>query len=128
MKIIIKATNLKLTVALKQYIEKKIRPLQRFLKKTEKDIAEADVEVGKPSQHHKSGAIYYAEINLNVLGKLYRAKTKTADIYAAIDEIKDEVQREIKRFKEKQITKNRRRERSFKKKKALSPYARFRKK
>ena len=128
MKIIIKSTNIKLTASIKEYIEKKIGGLSKFLKDHDFDAVEALVEIGKPSKHHKKGNIFYAETNLRVLGKLYRVKAETDDIYAAVDKIKDELQREIRKFKEKKQTKDRRKERSFKKLKALSPYSRFRKK
>ena len=127
MRITIKATNIRLTAGIEKYIAKKIGGLQKFLKGTDPDEIEAFVEAGKPSKHHKRGLVFYAETNLKVLGKLYRAKAQTSDIYASIDQVKDELQREIKRFKEKKLTKDRRKERSFKKAKALSPYSRFRK-
>ena len=52
MKITIKTTKIKLSPALYNYIEEKIGGLQKFLKNIDKNIIEAIVEVGKPSQHH----------------------------------------------------------------------------
>ena len=128
MKTIIKATNIRLTSSIRDYINKKIGNLQRFLRNFDKEAIEISIEVGKPSQHHRHGSVFYAEANIKIPGKLFRAQAKTDDIYASIDQIKDELQREIKRFKEKKLTKNRRKERSFKKTRALSPLSRFRKK
>ncbi|OGZ34016.1 MAG: ribosomal subunit interface protein [Candidatus Portnoybacteria bacterium RIFCSPLOWO2_12_FULL_39_9] len=126
MKIIIKATKIKLSPALYDYIEKKIGGLEKFLKNIDKEATEARVEIGKPSQHHQKGDIYYAEVNLSWPGKILRVEASEWDLRAAVDKVKDELQREIKKYKDKQAVKDARRERSFKKAKSLSPFARFR--
>ena len=128
MKIDIKATNTRLTKSLQEYIDKKIGRLKKFLTGYQTDEVIAFVEIGRPSQRHKTGRVYYAEVNLRVAGRLYRVKNEATDLYAAIDEVKDELQREIRRNKEKKITKERRKARSLKKSRSISPYARFRKK
>ena len=128
MKINIKTTNIDLTDAIKNYIDKKIGGLKRFLKSYDPNTIEIYVEVGKPSKHHRSGNIFYAEADIIIAGMHLRSNAKTQDIYASIDEVKAELQREIKKVKEKQITKQRRRARSLKKSRALSPYSRFRQK
>ena len=127
MKINIKGTNIKLSPSIHSYIEEKIGGLQKFLKNVDENLIEAWVEIGKPSKHHRRGNVFYAEANIDLPGRLLRAQASESDIYAAIDKIKDELQREVKRYKEKSITKNRRQGRSFKKARALSPLARFKK-
>jgi len=66
MKINIKTTNISLTPAISEYIEKRIGSLDKFYKK-EEDIV-INVEVGKTTEHHKSGDIFRAEINLTRAG------------------------------------------------------------
>lgn len=128
MPISIKTTNLEITPSLNSYIEKKIGSLIKFLKQYDSSVIETTVEIGKPSQHHKHGNVYYAEVNINLPGQFIRANINAADVYSAIDGVRDELQRQIKENKEKTITRNRRKERSFKKARALSPYSRFRQK
>ena len=50
-----------------------------------------DVEVGRTTQHHKSGDIFRAEINLKLKGDSLRAVREAEDLYAAIDQVKDEI-------------------------------------
>lgn len=61
-------------------------------------------ELGKTTQHHRSGDIYRAEINLQVGGHTFRAVAEKDDLYAAIDEVKDELGREVKANKKKRIS------------------------
>jgi len=108
MKIIVQATNFKLNKALSTFINEKIGDLERGLGKADSEAVEARVEIGKPSGHHKKGDIFYAEINLKMPGKLLRATSENWDLRIAITEVKDELQRQIRKYKEKMIAKNRR--------------------
>lgn len=62
------------------------------------------MELAKTTGHHKKGNIFKAEVNIQVPGKLIRASTEEWDLCAAIDKVKDELQREIKKYKEKSRT------------------------
>lgn len=93
MKINTKATNIELTPAIKEYIEKKITMLGKFIRDT--DAVLINVEVGKTTKHHKSGDFFKAEIHLMENGKNHYAVVETDDLYAAIDEVKDEIVREM---------------------------------
>lgn len=108
MKIIIHGKNIELTEAIKSFVEEKIGVLQKLLPKTSSDLIQARVEVGKPSHHHHEGAVYYAEVNLKVGGKLMRANIEHEDLYTAIDRVRDEIERQIKKFKEKRLDLSRR--------------------
>ena len=101
MKIIIKATNLELTPAINEYIEEKIGSLDKFLsKKFEKNSEiKIEVEIARTTKHHKSGAVYYAEANIHLPGKILRAEHFDWDIRVAIDRIRDILQQEIKKYK-----------------------------
>ena len=126
MKITIKATKIKLSPALYDYIEKKIGGLEKFLKNIDKDVIEAWVEVGKPSQHHQKGDVYYAEVNIRLPKKVLRAEAQEWDLMVAVDTVRNELEQEIKKYKQKQMGKDRRAATSFKKAKALSLLARLR--
>ncbi len=126
MKIIIKATNTKLSPSINQYIEEKIGGLDKFLKKYDPNLIEARVEVGKTTRGQRRGDIFKAEVNLNINGYLIRVKETEGSLTAAVDLVKDELKRKIRRYKKKQETKFIRGARSWKKFWRISPLARFR--
>lgn len=98
MKIDILYKNIKPSEPLKVFIEDKIGGLERFFGL---GLVEARVEIGLPSKHHRSGRIYYAEINLKIGGKLLRATCQHEDLRNAIVDAKNELQRQLKKFKDK---------------------------
>lgn len=98
MKIDITYKNITPDEPLKVFVEEKVGGLERFFGA---GPIEARVEIGLPSTHHRSGRIYYAEINLKVGGKLLRATCQHEDMRNAIVDAKNELQQEIKKFKEK---------------------------
>lgn len=126
MKIIIKGTNIKLSPSISQYIEEKIGGLEKFLKKFNPELIEARVEVGKITRGQRQGDIFRAEINLSINGQLFRAEKTEESLMAAIDLVKDELAREIRKYKDQQTTALVRGARSWKKFWRLSPLARFR--
>jgi putative sigma-54 modulation protein len=89
----IKATNIELTPSIQDYVEKKIQSLDKFFGPTDEAIAY--VEVGKTTRHHKSGDFFRAEVRLVSAGKEHYAVVEKEDLYAAIDEVKDETIREL---------------------------------
>ena len=97
----IKTTNIDLTPALGEFINEKISSLNKYLKDFNADLVQARVEVGKPSKHHKSGLVYYAEVNLSLPGKLLRAESRHLDLRYAINEAKVELGKQIERYKNK---------------------------
>lgn len=112
MNISIKATNLELTPALKDYAEKRMKGIVKF---TDGDAMIA-LELGKVSGHHKQGEIFEARVNITTpLGKQYYAVSEKADMYEAIDDVRGEVVREITSAKGKQDSLFRRGARSVKK-------------
>lgn len=98
MQIDIFAKNIELNEALREFIETKTQGLEKLIKS---GLAELRVEVSKPSRHHRSGPIFYAEMNLKIGGKLLRATSENYDLHIAITEAKDELQLQIKKFKQK---------------------------
>jgi len=137
MKIIIKTTNLKLNKELSQYIEEKLNPLEKFSKilynekyydhffSKGKPRVEAWVEIGKETKHHKKGPFFWAECQMRFPKRTLRSIAESDNIKQAITEVKDELQRELKQYKEKLISKTKRRARVLKKELKLSPLARF---
>ncbi|OHA57725.1 MAG: ribosomal subunit interface protein [Candidatus Vogelbacteria bacterium GWA1_51_14] len=100
----IKATALELTPAIKNYLEAKILTLDKFVDSSTGGVL-VDVELAKTTgHHHLQGEIFKAEINLQVNGSFYRASVTKEDLYAAIDEMKDEIIRQITEKKSKKQT------------------------
>ena len=104
MKIIIKTTNLDLTDSINEYIETKLWSLNKFIDKLDVEgVAQANVEIARTTKHHHKGDIYRCEINLVLPGKkMLRTEAEQWDIRVAIDQAKDELQREIKKYNSKE--------------------------
>ncbi len=89
------------TPAIEAYLDKRLKALRKVVKDP---AAHAQVEIGKTTNHHKSGDIFRAEIKLMMSGKEFYAAVEKDDLYAAIDEMRDEIIAEVKKFKGKSET------------------------
>lgn len=99
MNLTIKATNIDLTDAIRSYVEKRLCTLKKHVDATAGDNF-AEIEVGKTTEHHHQGNIFRAEIVLHINGKKVVAVSEKDDLYAAIDEMKDKIEREVTSGKE----------------------------
>lgn len=86
----LKATNIELTDAIGSYVDKILTAIEKHVDIDDTSVL-ADIEVGKTSHHHKSGDIFRAEVNLHTRLGTFRAVSETGDLYAAIDDVKDEI-------------------------------------
>ncbi len=100
MKLILYVKNLDLTPSIRAFVEEKIGSISKFLKPAERSLAEVRVEIAKPSKHHRSGLVYYAEVNLKIGSRLFRAVAEHLDLHTAVDFARDETERQIKEYKE----------------------------
>lgn len=91
--------NLKLTKQVKDHIRRELKNLEKFY--DGQVASKIKVEIGKTTLHHKKGKIYRAEINLPAFGRMLRAEEEAKNIHTAINIIKEEMERQIKKFKEK---------------------------
>jgi ribosomal subunit interface protein len=98
MKVTIKATNLILTPEIKKAIEEKIATLDKFISGADASI-EAFVEVALETRHHQKGEIYCAEADIRIPGRIIRSEAKEKNIFKAINTVKDELQRLLKKYK-----------------------------
>src|SRR5687768_17446198 len=94
----LKATGIELTPAIRSYAENKVSMLEKLIDKNDTS-AQADVELGQTTHHHQSGIIFFAEINLHVSDIHLRAVSEKDNLYAAIDEVKDEMIRQLQEEK-----------------------------
>ncbi len=106
MNINIKGTHIELTPAITNYVRDKLQMLEKVIEDPESAFAHA--EVGKENMHHAKGDVFKAEVNLKSKGKTYYAVVVKDDLYAAIDEVKDEIMEEIKAKKDRDRSRLRR--------------------
>lgn len=105
MKINFQATNLELNNECRDYVIEKLAVIEKLVDGREtRDECLAEIELGRVNQHHKHGNVFRAEINLRWSGHRFRSESEAGDLYAAIDEVKDELLREIKTWRKKQGT------------------------
>ncbi len=116
MQIKIKTTNIKLTKILNDILERKINSLERLIPHDlishslngRKSSVRAAVEIGKPSLHHRKNGIYYAEIQILLPKRIFRAEAQNWDLKLAINQAKDTIQRQLKKDKELFVSKSKR--------------------
>ena len=90
-----------------------------------KPRVEAWVEIGKETMHHKKGPFFWAECQMRFPKRSLRSTARAEDLKLAITEVKDELQRQLKQYKEKLTAQTKRRARVLKKELKLAPQARF---
>jgi putative sigma-54 modulation protein len=97
MQVNITGTEISLTPDIKDYVQKKMDMLEKYLGDIQ--VIHCDVEVGRAVSKQHSGYIYRAEINLQVPGELLRIEKTEKDLWKAIDKVKDHMARSIKKYK-----------------------------
>lgn len=98
-----KFTNIELNDQMKEYLEKRMKKVAKYIE--EDTEAYAQVEIAKSVPNQQSGDIFRAEINIEVAGSsLYRAEAEKTDLYQAIDDAQSDVIREMKKSKQKKTT------------------------
>jgi len=100
MKTTTKATNITLTPAISDYLEKKISKLNKFIDSNDTS-AIVDAEIGMTRKGQHSGDIFKAEINLHIAGKSFRTISESGDLYSAIDEAQEEMMESVSHYKNK---------------------------
>jgi ribosomal subunit interface protein len=113
MKYSFKATHLEVAKDVADYIKKKLTALDRLAEHFG-EAAEARVEVER-MRHHKKGDVFRAEIRVHVPGKHLNAESEGTTAFEALDKVKDEIHRELERFKERDVDNKKRGARKIKK-------------
>lgn len=101
MQIQFKGTNYELTSTETDLTAKKVSNLKKYLGKDENG-AHAYVNLGKHTEAHHHGDIWFAECNLDVAGKRYFARSEADTLRSATDKMVGELAREVKGAKRKQ--------------------------
>jgi len=97
MNIQIKATKIDLTPKIKDYIQKKIDMLEKYL--GDFKVFNCDFEIEHTTNHHVKGKFYRAECNLNLGDKILRVEKSEEELHKAIDKVKDHLAEAIKKYK-----------------------------
>lgn len=100
MNISIRGNNVALTNELEQYVQKRLHSIEKFLD----DAAKITVELGKTTNHHKTGDIFRAEINVNNRGTYSRAVSEQDNLHAAVDVMQGEISSILSANKDKKHT------------------------
>lgn len=89
MNIVVNGRNVEVTPALRSYAEDKISKFERYLS----NITEAVVTLSVQKYMHK------AEVLIKANGNLIQAEGVTEELYSAIDEVAQKLERQIKKLK-----------------------------
>ena len=100
MDIRVKATKFKMTGATSDYLEARLRPLERHLGAAA-DLARCEVEISRAGgDKQQSDHMWLAEVHIIIPGqKSIYAKNHAASVNASIDDVKEEVERQIRKVK-----------------------------
>ena len=100
MNVKIKGTNIELTSYLSKLVEEKIKSIEKLLPENPDLIIEVELE--KTTKHHQKGDLFRAEVQVEVPGgKMLRAVSIKEDFRSALTDVKDELQIQIKKHKDK---------------------------
>ncbi len=95
LKIQYKARNVELSNAMKEYVDKKLKKLDRIVND---DDSEAEVRFSKERER------YTVETTLKLRSIIVRAEESTKDFYASVDNAVNNLERRLKRFKDRYRT------------------------
>lgn len=94
MQLIIKGKNIEVTDRLREYVEKKVSRLDRYLPNITEARVELLTESARSAEHRQ-----VAQLTLRTKGKILRAEERTDDIFASIDAMMGKIHRQIARYK-----------------------------
>ena len=93
MKFNIRGENLKVTEAIREYVEKKIGKLEKYFESPITSDVHVNLSVYNGNQR--------IEVTIPMSGLLLRAEEEHTDLYAAIDLVVDKLERQIRKYKTK---------------------------
>jgi putative sigma-54 modulation protein len=103
MQINLQGKNIEVTEAIKDHVLKKVTNLEKLLSNIEGDVR-VNFEVGKSTNHHKSGNVFHADCIIKMDGKEFYASADSEDLYGAVDEIKETLFKDIQKNKDRTQT------------------------
>ncbi len=108
MEISIKSKNIEVSDHAKEYIEKKLLSIVRFLPHTMEGEEEDREEVGERADRiilevevEEARGVFRSEVHLSLPGKTIRVEDTADTLKESIDKARHELEREVKEYKEK---------------------------
>jgi putative sigma-54 modulation protein len=105
MQLIITGKNTDVSDRMESYVRRKLGKLDRYL--NDNGPVEARVELSTESARNVNQR-QIAQVTVIKNGTIIRGEERAAELTAAIDAVVDKIERQIKRYKEKPVTKKRR--------------------
>ena|SRR3989344_984175 len=98
MNIRIKTTGYEMAPETQAYLNERLARIEKLLDR-DATLARCEVEIGRDAGNQRHGAnLWFAELNIQIPGgRLIRATNRSESINAAIDDAKDEAERQIRR-------------------------------
>jgi ribosomal subunit interface protein len=93
-----------MTPAIKNYVEKEMAHLNKFVNPADKELPMCYVEIGKTTNHHKKGELFKSEFTVHIGGKSFRVESHEEDLYMALDKATEQMTEELKSFKDKKVS------------------------
>lgn len=103
MRLKLKATNISAGNDVREYLDKKLQSLGKLLDFDDPAVL-VDVELGRTTQHHEKGDVFFAEINIHRGKENFRAVANRTDMMSAIDGMRDAIARELLSEKGKRLS------------------------
>lgn len=97
-------TGIELTDAIRDYVDKKVAALEKFMPQATK----VEVDIGMRTHHHAKGKIFYAEMEVHQPTGNLLVEKDAEDLYKAIDKVKDHLKVELAELKNKKLDSKRR--------------------
>lgn len=97
MKYTTKVTDMELSVAVEEYIEKKMAALGKIGGVAAGTVAH--VEVGRTTRHHRTGDVFRVELMLHARGATLRAEALGKTVLEAMDKAQEDMRTELERLK-----------------------------
>jgi|AntRauTorckE6833_2_1112554.scaffolds.fasta_scaffold12679_4 ribosomal subunit interface protein len=96
-----KYNNLKEAAVLSDLVEQKMQTLTKFLNESKSITCDVEFEKVAP---HKTGQVHRVEVNMMIDGTLFRAESTEDSFEMAVDEVRNELDKELRRAKDKQVS------------------------
>ena len=94
MEVSIFARNMEVTPRLREYVERKVGKLDRYLPSIDEARVDLTVENTRSADHRQ-----VAQLTVRVRGTILRAEERTQDMFASIDTVLDKMYRQVARYK-----------------------------
>jgi ribosomal subunit interface protein len=104
--------NLESTEPLKQYIETKLKSLERFVKPMEREAVTEGIlylSIERTTRHHHKGDVYKVSASLDIPKKKLQASRQGSDVRAVFGEVRDILKSSLEKEKERRAARTKKR-------------------